>query len=822
MPKRYEVPGVYIEELTGPGVIAGVGTSMAAFVGPALCGSINEAVRISSFDEFLEKYAVLRADGSRWPFMTEPKTFYLAHAVKGFFQNGGTSAYIVRIGTGRRASVALLNQGGEAVSIIEAAQEGAAGNSISLSTQVAANQTVAIGSSSVTAVNGVSLTVSDASAFRNGDIVTKDNTARATILQIQANNLTLDVALVGLAVGDTLRIANMLTTQMTFRLVDVAGFYPGGMAILTGLNAATNLPSSERVKIQSINVQANTLTLAANPARTVNIKTDVAPANTPSLTAIRTLAVASTQITAVNSAGSELTLTSAASFKPGDTITKDNIATAVIDKIAANIVTLRTALSGVAVGDTVYIANIAPVRFTYRAVDASGLYPGGVVLIKGQDPNNPSNLLSDYGIIDTVDNAGFVTLRSAPARTASISCAVAEAQAPVLIPQEFRLVIFPPASSGRPKGRINNLSLEPFHPRYILNQTILDEIAGFDPTKQWIKVDKLAVPPVQAALPARLAALAGPANLSGGQDDHPGALAAANYQTGLDVLRDIDEVNLICVPDAAAHNDCQTIQQAMIEHCLLPQLQDRFAILDSWPNALPSGQGSIEQQRAQVQSDRGFAAIYYPWLEVRDPASSGPLPRSIFIPPSGHVAGVYARTDSERGVHKAPANVGIRGVLGLERILSDGQHGPLNLAGINALRIFPGSAQITIWGARTTVDPTINDWLYVNVRRLMIYIEESIAEGIRWAVFEPNNLALWQKLKRTINDFLTRVWRDGALFGDTAEKAFYVRIDESLNPASSRALGQLHIEIGVAPVRPAEFIIVTIGLWDGGSAISES
>jgi len=160
-------------------------------------------------------------------------------------------------------------------------------------------------------------------------------------------------------------------------------------------------------------------------------------------------------------------------------------------------------------------------------------------------------------------------------------------------------------------------------------------------------------------------------------------------------------------------------------------------------------------------------------------------------------------------------------VLGLEQRLSDGQHGPLNLVGINVLRVFPGSAQVMVWGARTTVDPDITDWLYVNVRRLLLFIEESIEEGIRFAVFEPNSQPLWQKLKRTITEFLTRVWRYGALFGEKPEQAFYVRIDEALNPPSTRALGQLFIEIAVAPVRPAEFIIVRIGLWDGGSEVSE-
>ena len=194
----------------------------------------------------------------------------------------------------------------------------------------------------------------------------------------------------------------------------------------------------------------------------------------------------------------------------------------------------------------------------------------------------------------------------------------------------------------------------------------------------------------------------------------------------------------------------------------------------------------------------------------------------MLAPPSGHLAGAFARVDNSRGVHKAPANEIVRGALGLERALSDPQQEILNPEGVNAIRVFPGQARPVIWGARTTVAPDVTDWVYVNVRRLLLYIEESIQESLRWAVFEPNDLALWQKLKRTITAFLTGVWRDGALFGATAEEAFLVRIDEALNPPSSRALGRLFVEIKVAPVRPAEFIVVRIGLWDGGGEVSES
>jgi phage tail sheath protein FI len=205
-----------------------------------------------------------------------------------------------------------------------------------------------------------------------------------------------------------------------------------------------------------------------------------------------------------------------------------------------------------------------------------------------------------------------------------------------------------------------------------------------------------------------------------------------------------------------------------------------------------------------------------------DPRNSGPQALTLSIPPCGHIAGVYARTDAQRGVFKAPANTDVRGALGLERVLSDRQQGPLNLLGVDVLRQFPGNKRVIVWGARTTVDPTTTDWIYVNVRRLMIYIEQSIQQSIRWAVFEGNNQALWGSLKRSITDFLTGLWTEGGLFGDKASDAFQVKIDESINTPATIALGELHIEILVAPVRPAEFIVVRIGMWQGGATVSES
>jgi uncharacterized protein len=524
----------------------------------------------------------------------------------------------------------------------------------------------------------------------------------------------------------------------------------------------------------------------------------------------REVARGSATVQAIN--GTQVTVNDAAPLRVGDVVTEDETARATITQIQGNVLTLSATIAGLAVNDTLRIANLLNTQQTVRMASTVGLHPGSVVIIRGDDADNPGNTVDNFALIENVHHpSGFVTLAATPARANNFN--LAAANAPVFISQEFRLIITAPGAAAE---TFDNLSLEPLHPNYVFLAVTSDAVEIVPPP----------APPTAATFPARLVDAVGNVAIAvAGQNDDPAALTTAEFEIGLNVLRDIDEVNLVSIPDAAAHAERVSIQLAMINHCLAPKLQDRFAILDSIPGAPPSGPGSVEEQRQTVESERGFAALYYPWLQVREPIPPTrprpPVPPTIYIPPSGHIAGVYARTDTERGVHKAPANTAVRGVLGLEQRLSDGQHGPLNLAGINVLRIFPGSAQVVVWGARTTVDPDITDWLYVNVRRLLLFIEESIEEGIRFAVFEPNNQALWQKLKRTISEFLTRVWRDGALFGEKPEQAFYVRIDEALNPPSTRALGQLYIEIAVAPVRPAEFIVVRIGLWDGGSEVSE-
>ncbi|WP_035845072.1 phage tail sheath family protein [Kitasatospora azatica] len=281
----------------------------------------------------------------------------------------------------------------------------------------------------------------------------------------------------------------------------------------------------------------------------------------------------------------------------------------------------------------------------------------------------------------------------------------------------------------------------------------------------------------------------------------------------LDQLTRVPDVSLVAVPglvDPAA-------QSTVIAHC--EDMRNRFAILDGAPDSNPlKADGPLQKQRAGLLSHNGYAGLYWPWLVISDPLAPAATPGTVTVPPSGHLAGVMARSDAQRGVHKAPANEPVRGAIDLGYPLNDSEQGLLNQASINAIRRFPGGPPL-VWGARTLTDGT--PWRYVNVRRLVTYLEASILQGVRWAVFEPNNTALWKGLERSISEFLTRAWEAGALFGRTAAQAFYVKIDEELNPPAVRDLGQVIVEIGVAPTRPAEFVIVRLGLWAGGAQLSE-
>lgn len=275
-------------------------------------------------------------------------------------------------------------------------------------------------------------------------------------------------------------------------------------------------------------------------------------------------------------------------------------------------------------------------------------------------------------------------------------------------------------------------------------------------------------------------------------DDFVGVNGGSGNRTGIQALEDVDEVSICLVPGIWS----QTVRNGLVGHCEL--LKDRFAIVDP-QNDLDNG----EIQTFRNPIDTKYAALYYPWIEVRDPS----VGRNAIVAPSGHMAGIYARVDVERGVHKAPANEVIRNISGIAQDVTKREQDLLNPKGINALRFFPGRGN-RVWGARTLTSDSA--WKYVNVRRLFIFVEESIDEGTQWVVFEPNGEDLWARVTQTITNFLTTVWRSGALEGVKPEEAFFVKCDQSTMTQADIDNGKLICLIGIAPVKPAEFVIFRI------------
>lgn len=290
--------------------------------------------------------------------------------------------------------------------------------------------------------------------------------------------------------------------------------------------------------------------------------------------------------------------------------------------------------------------------------------------------------------------------------------------------------------------------------------------------------------------------------LAGGKDGSLDGLSPASFigedngpgkRTGIQAFIDNDQASIMSVPGITE----PAVQLALVAHC--ENLGSRFAILD------------IPREKTKVQEvlshrdifDSSYAAMYNPWLQVFDPAEK----RNIFVPPSGTVAGVYARSDSTRGVEKAPANEVVRGVTGLDVQYNKGEQDVLNPKGVNLIRSFSGQG-IRIWGARTTSSNAL--WKYINIRRLFIFVEESIKAGTNWVVFEPNDERLWAKVHRTIDAFLTRVWRGGALQGSSPSEAFYIDISSNTMTQDDIDNGRLICVIGIAPVKPAEFVVFRI------------
>lgn len=341
----------------------------------------------------------------------------------------------------------------------------------------------------------------------------------------------------------------------------------------------------------------------------------------------------------------------------------------------------------------------------------------------------------------------------------------------------------------------------------VLNEMLADAAApGSPPLSLQTAIENLSGNPQERSLAITL--IGGNDGVRPEADEYEGIVdSVTDLKTGLKQFEDLEDISIVAAPGATFRYEdltgygpqSRTIVRHLINHA--QRMRYRIAVIDSGDNQ------SISQVRAmRAQLDSTYGALYYPWIRVLDPLSQ----REIHVPPSGFVAGIYARNDVNRAVYKAPANEVVNLALGFERFLNKSQQEVLNPEGINCFRFFEGRG-MRLWGARTiSSDP---EWKYVNLRRYFAYLERSIDKGTQWAVFEPNGEQLWANVRRTIEDFLLNEWQSGALLGDKPEKAYFVKCDRSTMSQNDLDNGRLVALIGVAPLRPAEFVIFRIGQW---------
>lgn len=722
-----KAPGVYIQEITIPGPIAGAATSIAAFVGPAETGPLFTPVELTNITQFNTLFG---------GYIDDPYRVFVTHAVNGFFAEGGTDCYFVRVGTGVQASLDLVDRsttGPQKTLVVAALKEG--------------NPTTA----TTVRVDDVSLASTTATKA--------EGTPAATAAQVP-------LAVPASTSADKLKIT------------------------VTSAAAAALFSPGETVHIeQGANIED--ATVAGVSGTTISFQA----------------ALTNTYTGGTITDKGKLTVTNAADaakFFPGDIVHIEqalNKEEGTIASISGTTIIFQSALTNTYSGGTIRIADLVSGQKKVRVVDASKLEPGSYVTISDgtASEDNVVKLVNTLNNVITLTN-GLTNIFKLGSGDPAVT----------VISKEFKLTIVSKADTGPVVTEVfDNLSMDPRHSRYFanfvassaVNVVLADPPSTNKPAKN--------LPKVIAATP-----------LAGGKAENLSGLTTAEYQKGIDTLKKISEVRVLCVPDAVGPQfkaaDTQAIQTLMVSHC--ERMQDRFAILDSSPfDPADPTFNAIQQQRQNLNSDGGYAALYFPWIGISNPAGSG----KILVPPSGHTAGIFANNDTFFGVFKAPANERITTALSVEVLLADDEQGPLNDLGINVIRTFPFQG-VKIWGARTIAPPDVTAWRFVNVRRLLLFIEKSIQDGTRFAVFEPNNLALWQRVKRMVTDFLMDEWKEGALFGNTPDKAFRVRVDETNNPPEIRAQGILVVEVTVVPTTPAEFIIFQVVQDITGSTLTEA
>jgi phage tail sheath protein FI len=821
---EYLSPGVYVEEVpSGNKPIEGVSTSTAGFVGVTERGPVNEPTLVTSYADFTRKFGAY----------LDPRIFtgnrdVLPYAVEGFFTNGGTRAYITRV-VGDDARYSAVDLYGvprtDSASTTLAQRVAAEGDTLLLNsgTNIANTDVLLLQdgtrSEYVTATSdpidtGVRLRGSLHHNQPDGRPVVAQSVTPGAALTVVGDmsaggGLQLDAGDVAtLAAGDVLRVQDTaepahtefvtIATAATVALVE-----PG--LLFDHPQATTEV---HPVTMADAAGGSTALDGAASPGDFVLQLAATAGLAADQVVAIGTGATLEYQV--VRNVVSALSITT--------TVTEfiHAAGTAVIKQVPLLRVharhpgqwgnSLRVRIAQTSVLETTVGANAGAGDAVVELGAIFGLSAGSVLDVKRGAAGTPilrQRLTGVDPATNEVELAG------------GVGAALLEDDTAMSV--EFDLIVERLNEEGKVvEGEaFSALGVDPYHANYALKLVGAFDRAAGEPeetgTSDLIRISDLtrsdAGVDVTGAAALRLSIpYDGVARtLSGGSDDlahiddatYIGASAVdPEDRTGIYTLENIDDISIVAVPGRTA----QDVQNTLINHCT--RMRYRFAVLDA-----EAGAKLKDVQNQRQNYDTTYGALYYPWMVIGNPFGRNGDVR--YIPNSGHVVGIYARSDTQRGVHKAPANEVILGIRDLQVRLTKGEQDILNPKHINCLRDFRDlNRGLRVWGARTlSSDP---EWKYVNVRRLLLFIEKSIERGMQWAVFEPNAESLWATVKRSITNFLVSVWRDGALEGTKQEEAFFVDVGLTTMTQSDIDNGRLIVRVGVAPVKPAEFVIIRI------------
>jgi phage tail sheath protein FI len=758
---EYLAPGVYVQEVdTGPKPIEGVSTSTAGAVGVTLRGpSTGRPELVTSFAEFertfggfipdpdpatINRWSLNATEGGRW--------WLFPLSVKGFFDNGGRRLYVKRV----------FSSGASAAN-------GQAGQGVT-------SELV-------------------------GDVDAADPVLPLRHLLGIDTNTEVQVFVAGVLVGDLRPVTSYNPTTNTITLQD-----PVGQNLRAGRDfveivqrqgptptPATNVPTI-RFRARSVGDWGNALRVQVRPmvGGLLELQADPNSGRAPALTTVDSDVTTPPGGPGVTVIPLDPTTTG---FQNNDRVLIDGR-----EYVATFAGTNMTINPGTPLGST------WPAGTPVRLLHSSGAAGTNVIYAQHANQLYTNAIVElDNGTRKEIRTVASVIGERVTVGGAALAFSYMDNHKLRVIEAEIRAQYLP--TDGDPvKETFSNLRLTDdggmsFLTRNVNTVSKLVEVetvpsangGGFSATS--FKAFPAVLPPDNQLW---LGLTNGNDNLASlSVNDFIGVDAGSGRRTGVQALEDIEEISICMAPNMWSNS----VQSSLIIHC--ETLEDRFAIVD------PQSGLTLQQIRDVRETfDTKYAAIYYPWLTLRDPRNTDPaVERLVDVAPSGHLAGIYARVDIERGVHKAPANEVVRGITRFAEDITTREQAMLNPRGINALRFFPKRGN-RVWGARTLSSD--GSWKYINVRRLFILVEESIDEGTQWVVFEPNSEATWARVRQAISNFLTSVWRSGALEGNKPDEAFFVKCDRTSMSQDDIDNGRLICVIGIAPVKPAEFVIFRI------------